>query len=49
MLHGGKLNREFYQSWANYYTKFQERILSPFSFNTRDHAVFTGVPPVKAS
>ena len=30
---------------------YQERILSPFSFNgtTRDHAVFTGVPPVKAS
>jgi glucosylceramidase len=22
MLHGGKLKREFYQSWANYYTKF---------------------------
>ncbi|HEU5238602.1 MAG TPA: hypothetical protein VFU37_15830, partial [Pyrinomonadaceae bacterium] len=22
MLHGGKLKREFYQSWANYYVKF---------------------------
>src|SRR5258705_27302 len=22
MLHGGRLNPEFYQSWANYYTKF---------------------------
>src|SRR6266496_954724 len=22
MLHGGRLKREFYQSWANYYTKF---------------------------
>src|SRR5258705_1218909 len=22
MLHGGKLKAEFYQSWANYYTKF---------------------------
>src|SRR6266404_1857544 len=22
MLHGGKLKPEFYQSWANYYTKF---------------------------
>jgi len=22
MLHGGKLKREFYQSWANYYAKF---------------------------
>ena len=22
MLHGGKLRREFYQSWANYYAKF---------------------------
>lgn len=22
MLHGGKLKKEFYQSWANYYTKF---------------------------
>src|SRR6266446_4496644 len=22
MLHGGKLKQEFYQSWANYYTKF---------------------------
>lgn len=22
ILHGGKLNPEFYQSWANYYTKF---------------------------
>lgn len=24
MLHGGKLKPEFYQSWANYYTKFIE-------------------------